>query len=101
MAQFTTNLETSHTLEARALVNTVLSLRGLVHLHRCQMCTLSPLNSRSEGDNYVIHPAEDTGCSCTPITLICSCVWGEGGSREGKEAEGGFIGCPSKSQKGR
>ena len=39
------------------------------------------------GDNYVSYPAEDTGCSCTPITLICSCLRGEGVSRRGEAKE--------------
>lgn len=38
-----------------------------------------------EGGNYVSHPAKDTGCSCTPITLIC--LRGEGVSRRGEVKE--------------
>lgn len=80
------NLETSNTLEACGVVNTVMSLRELGHLRGCQICTLSPLSSRG-GDNYVSYPAEDTGSSCTPITLICSCLWEEEVSRRGEIKE--------------
>jgi len=39
------------------------------------------------GYNYVSYPAEDTGCSCTPIALICRCLWGEGVNGRGEVRE--------------
>ncbi len=61
--------------EACGVINTVTSLRELVHLYGCQMCTLSPLSSREH--------------SLQPHTHYCDLVlsWGQGVRRRGEAKE--------------
>lgn len=56
------------------------------------------IKQQREVGNYVSQAAEDN--SCTAITLICSCLWGEGVSRRGNQAEGACIRCLSESENG-
>lgn len=58
------------------------------------MLALSPLGS-GEGGNYVGQTVEDN--SCTAITLICSCLWGEGVSGGKGGAEAACSRCLSES----
>lgn len=71
----------------------------------CQMCTSSPLSSQGRGGGAAIMSAiqqRTQHYSCTPITLIRSCLLGGTlcvCTAEVEEAEGGYITCVSGSQK--
>lgn len=77
-----------------AVVNTRVTGKT-VHLSDVHIVSIK---QQREVGNYVRQAAEDN--SCTAITLICSCLWGEGVSRRGNEAKGTCIRCLSESENG-